>query len=207
MSVKCVGTKQNGQPCPNWAVNGATVCKVHGGMAKQVRTRAAVRHELTKWVLGDITEDPGEVLLRLVTQASRRVALYSSLLEELYAKADAGEPETTLPARVGVLIGRKYVLGAEGRPVPVEEAIRGLVELEQKERQLCADFAAKAIAAGLAERQVRVAEKMGSQIAEIIRAVVLAPQVGLSEAQRIAVLAGLRSQLGLGEQTAIESGL
>jgi hypothetical protein len=39
------------------------------------------------------------------------------------------------------------------------EAIRGLADLEAKERERCADFASKAVAAGRAERTVRVAER------------------------------------------------
>ena len=39
------------------------------------------------------------------------------------------------------------------------EAIRGLADLEAKERERCANFASKAVAAGLAERTVRIAER------------------------------------------------
>jgi hypothetical protein len=42
------------------------------------------------------------------------------------------------------------------------EAIRGLADLEAKERERCANFATKAIAAGLAERTVRIAERQVS---------------------------------------------
>jgi hypothetical protein len=44
------------------------------------------------------------------------------------------------------------------------EAIRGLADLEAKERERCANFATKAIAAGLAERTVRVAELRSSLV-------------------------------------------
>ncbi len=39
------------------------------------------------------------------------------------------------------------------------EAIRGLADLEGKERERCANFEAKAVAAGLAERTARGAER------------------------------------------------
>ena len=57
------------------------------------------------------------------------------------------------------------------------EAIRGLAELEAKERERCAGFATKAIAAGLAERQVHLAEPQGEQIAMVIRAFLSDPRL------------------------------
>ena len=50
------------------------------------------------------------------------------------------------------------------------EAIRGLADLEAKEQERCANFATKAIAAGLAERTVRVAERQGQLIVEMVQA-------------------------------------
>jgi hypothetical protein len=55
--------------------------------------------------------------------------------------------------------GRQHLRRCEERRVYVtSEAVRGLADLEAKERERCANFATKAIAAGLAERTVRVAE-------------------------------------------------
>lgn len=194
----CVGHNRKGLPCGQSAIAGGTVCiRYHGGSARQVAVKAAVRYEVSQWVAGDTTEDPGEVLLRLVTQSSRRAALYASLLEEQYERAAAGEETTTLDSRIGVLIGRKFSLNKEGRPVPVEEAIRGLVDLEMRERELCGSFATKAIAAGLAERSVRLAEKQGALIADVLRSVLTDPALGLSDAQRVAVPALIRSHLAI----------
>jgi hypothetical protein len=50
------------------------------------------------------------------------------------------------------------------------EAIRGLADLEAKERERCANFATKAIAAGLAERTVGVAERQGQLMVEMVQA-------------------------------------
>jgi hypothetical protein len=50
------------------------------------------------------------------------------------------------------------------------EAIRGLVQLEAQERDRAAGMAAKAVAAGLATRQVELAERQGQLVAEVIRA-------------------------------------
>lgn len=39
----CTATKRNGMQCTNFAINGATVCRMHGGAAPQVRRAAQVR--------------------------------------------------------------------------------------------------------------------------------------------------------------------
>jgi hypothetical protein len=40
------------------------------------------------WGLGDTKVDPGEVLLRLVTQSAARTEMYARLLEEAYDAAE-----------------------------------------------------------------------------------------------------------------------
>lgn len=40
---KCTATKQNGQPCPAWAVQGTSVCSVHGGLAPQTLQAGRLR--------------------------------------------------------------------------------------------------------------------------------------------------------------------
>ncbi|BCO99310.1 hypothetical protein MINTM018_20800 [Mycobacterium intracellulare] len=42
-SNRCNATNKRGKPCGAWAVRGTAVCKVHGGMAPQVRRKAAER--------------------------------------------------------------------------------------------------------------------------------------------------------------------
>lgn len=38
--------KRTHEPCSAWAIKGGTVCRVHGGMAKQVQAKAKVRLDL-----------------------------------------------------------------------------------------------------------------------------------------------------------------
>ena len=161
------------------------------------RAKAAVRAEVLAWGLGSVDIDPGEVLLRLVSQSSARAEHYARLLEEQYRHAAEGTTNTALPGGIRALIGHKYALDREGGKVAVEEAIRGLVVLEAEERDRCAHFAAKAVAAGLAERSVRLAEKQGALIADVLRAVLADPELGLSEQQREAVPSIARRHLAL----------
>ncbi|MEA5366088.1 hypothetical protein VA596_41630 [Amycolatopsis sp., V23-08] len=176
------------RPCINPPIKGGKVCHAHGGRAPQVKARAAVRAELAAWGLGDSKVDPGEVLLRLVSQSAARVELYGVLLAEAYDAAErlkaAHEAEQLIETAeqtdderaavqvarddlrrifntggVAALVGNTYGDAKGGGIYATGEAIRGLAKLEADERDRCANFAAKAVAAGLAERQVRLAEK------------------------------------------------
>lgn len=192
------------RPCENHAITGGTVCWTHGGRAPQVRAKAAVRAEVMKWGLGDTTVEPGEVLLRLVSQSAARAELYSQLLAEAFDAAErlqAGleaeklliedEPDRTDDDRpeapevqtaradlyrifntggVAALIGSTYADTKDGRIYATGDMIRGLTKLEADERDRCANFAAKAIAAGLAERQVRLAERQAEMVLGAIEA-------------------------------------
>lgn len=200
--VKCTGiAKSTKKRCGRDPIRGATVCIMHGGSAPQVKRKAIVRAELEDWGLGDSTVDPGEVLLRLVSQSARRAQRYSLLLEQAYDAAERlktahdaeklivddteyGDEESaeTQTARedlrkvfatggVSALIGNTYGDSKTGGIYATGEQIRGLAQLEAQERDRCANFAAKAVAAGLAERTVRLAERQGELIAQVLMAV------------------------------------
>jgi len=179
----CGRKTRAGTPCKNQAILGADVCKMHGGGSPQVRRRAAVRAEVLAWGLGDAHQDPGEVLLRLVTQSAVRVERYARELE-----AHVGESDTLRAA----LVAQAY-----GEFGPIGEYIRGLAVLEAQERDRCANFAAKAVAAGLAKRTVELAERQGQLIAELLRAVLSDPELGLTDEQRRAMPGVTRRHLAL----------
>jgi hypothetical protein len=198
ISVQCTAlSKQTGKQCKARAIAGGTVCRWHGGGAKQVKAKAAVRAELIHWGLGDTTVDPGEVLLRLVTQSAARAEMYARLLQEAFdaaerlkqaheqgasIEADGDESaDTAETARrdldrifntggVAALVGNTYGAAKDVGVYVTGEAIRGLADLEAKERERCASFASKAVAAGLAERTVRIAERQGQLMVEMVQA-------------------------------------
>jgi hypothetical protein len=214
----CRGHKDRAKtvPCRNWPRRGTDVCPVHGGNAPQVKAKAAVRAEVMSWGLGDTTVDPGEVLLRLVTQSAARCGLYASRLEEAYDAAGrlaqvtrvditvTGEGSDAERARqdldrifnhgpVAALIGHTYAATKDGDIYATGEKIRGLVELEATERDRCATFAAKAVAAGLAERAVRLAEQQGTLMATLFRGAL--DDAGLDDAARDRVEAAFMRRL------------
>jgi hypothetical protein len=195
-AVRCKAvSKSSRKQCKNWAIKGGEVCRIHGGAAPAVKAKAAVRAELLDWRVGDALDDPGEVLLRLVTQSRKRADLYAHLLQEAFDAAerlkrahDAGainvDEDNAMAdtARedldrifntggVAALVRNTYGAAKDVGVYVTGEAIRGLADLEAKERERCANFAAKAVAAGLGERMVRLAEQQGTLIAQVICAV------------------------------------
>jgi hypothetical protein len=164
---KCSKLRQRDrQPCQAPAMRGSDplACRKHIGKSLDVvRSQRAVVDEVRSWGLGDTTTDPGELLLRLVTQSSTRAEAYARELERVVAeKGDLKK----------ALTGDSWTSGGEGsEPVKTGEYIRALTQLEANERDRAANFATKAIAAGLAERQVRLAERQGELIASVIKAV------------------------------------
>jgi hypothetical protein len=182
--------------CKKYAIKGGTVCNMHGGTVARTRIKAAIRYEIESWKLGDSVDDPGTVLLRLITQSRRRADLYASLLEEAFAGTGTSTADPggiLLPKGVAALIGHKYTLNKDGERIPVEETVRGLVILEAEERDRCAGFCIKAIAAGLAERVVRLQEREATLAHEALLAGLDA--AGITGQTRMQVLAGTASHL------------
>lgn len=220
---KCRGKNKSGKPCGQYARKGGTVCGSHGGKAPQVAAKAAVRAELEAWGLGDTNVDPGDVLLKLVSQSAARAERYARLLEAAYDAAerlktahdaeglietDEGEEEPAALQRarddlrrifntggISALIGHTYGDAKGGGIYATGEQIRGLADLEAKERDRCANFAAKAVAAGLAKRQVELAERQGALMMELITAVF--DELNLTDEQREAAPDALDRHLRL----------
>lgn len=106
----------------------------------------------------------------------------AALMAELDCQADEDEgrgPPAVDAARsmlaqvlatggVAALVGRTRAGDGSGGTVETGEQIRALAALEQSERKLAADLAAKAVAAGIAERQVRLAERAADLMVAIV---------------------------------------
>jgi hypothetical protein len=162
-----------------------------------------------EWSIGEVVDDPGETLLRLVMQSRKRADLYALLLQEAFEAAERlkhardGDAQIDAPgdeladtaetARrdldrifntggVAALVGNTYGSAKDVGVYVTGEAIRGLADLEAKERERCANFASKAVAPGLNERMVRLAERQGELLAQVIRGVL--DELGQSAEQK-----------------------
>lgn len=167
----CTGkSKRTMQLCNAPAVKGTEKCPSHAGKSlAKAKAEGAVRAEVMAWGLGDATVDPGEVLLRLVTQSAARAEMYANTIAELVIDKHAGDLNKALT-------GDSYTATEDGESRKTGEYIRAMARLEAEERDRCAAMATKAIAAGLAERQVRIAERQAAQVLIVMRA--LAARLG-----------------------------
>jgi hypothetical protein len=180
-----------GKLCSAMAIEGTAACTRHAGVKKKIhKARGAIVVELRQWGLDGREDlaDPGHTLLKLVTQSAARVEMYSRFLAEAVDAAERLAAAGTVPqsdlleaetARldlervfnagpVAALIGHTYAGTQTSGVIATGEKIRGLAELEAQERDRCANFAAKAVAAGLAERMVRASEQMAAMVAQAL---------------------------------------
>ncbi len=156
------GDGVRGQPCrkpAGWGTdhNGIGRCKLHGGLgpgARQQAERIAVerRARVALQRLGQsIDIEPAEALLNLVGQAAANVA---------YLADEVGG----LPSLTAV----PHVTTRTGDVIEGEEYVRALVRLYNEERDRLARTAKAALGAGIAERQVRLAESQGRDLARVV---------------------------------------
>jgi hypothetical protein len=174
------------------AIPGGTACRYHGGGAQDVKGQGGRRSSgAPRMGPRDATVDPGEVLLRLVTQSAARAERYAMLVEEAYEAAerlkrsfDAGVleidegKEMAETARgdldrifntggVAALVGNAYEpRRTSGFTSPAKRS-EALLLLKRRSGSDARTFASKAVAAGLVERTVRVAERQGQLLVEM----------------------------------------
>ena len=175
VSKRCIAMTQMGRGprCSKPAITGSTVCRTHGGGTPAVQRKAIVRRELENWGLNGIEEtvDPGQTLLRLLTQSYHRANFYGEILRQSWevAAQNGNQSEFDMPNGVRGLIDRKYIQGENGS-IYVGDAIKAIVVLEKEERDRCASLSLKALAAGLAERQVKLLEMEASLVVGAVKA-------------------------------------
>jgi hypothetical protein len=163
----CTARKTNGDPCPNYAMHGGTVCKSHGGRARQVKAAAAARLAERKALLilsrAGIAPvgDPVEALLMIASEA---LALKDKI-GELIPKLD----ELRYQARSG-------------------EHIRGEILLYERAMDRAQKFLLDLAKLDLEGRQVAISERQAALLAQVTRAALADPELGLpAEQQEVAL--------------------
>jgi hypothetical protein len=160
--VKCGKHRTDGQPCGAQAVDGTDACIRHAGRpTAEHKARGAIVTEVRRWNVGDVAEDPGTLLLRLMTVSEWNRQAYEAEIDRILTATDLHLSDA--------LVAETLVLDKEGHTHVVGEYIRGIVTLEAQERDRAANLAVKALAAGIAERQVRIAEQQGVLVARVLR--------------------------------------
>lgn len=176
---QCTQIKKNGNQCRRPALKGLTKCQVHGGPLQKYNREKREQKEKIRAILGVPLEvDPAQALLGQVHEAAGNVALYRSLIESL---------EPTPIQQIG--LGEDGFLkfhqqGIYGWDHLGDGATHILVKMYDAERERLTKFAKMAIDAGIAERQVRLAERQGEMIAKLIGAIIDDERLALSDTKR-----------------------
>lgn len=152
-AVRCVArSKTTGDQCGKLVTPPATVCFIHGGRAGQVKAAVERRRQ------------EGEAAAAVVTFGlPREIDPQTALLEEVHRTAGH-------VAYLGQVVAE--LEHAELKQLDMSEKFEKpavWVEMYQAERKHLTKVAATCISAGIAERQVRIAETMGQQLAGTIR--------------------------------------
>lgn len=179
MQATCHGTTRAGEPCKNPPITGGTVCRMHGGSAPAVKAKAAERtqQDAARRVLMALGEpepiDPARALLDLIAWKYGEVRW---LRDKVQTVKDEVLVWGATEHREGV--------GPEGPISVTSERAQPNVWwslLRQAEDQL-SEYASKALRAGVAERQIRLAEGQGAAIAGAVNMIL--DRLQLTAAQR-----------------------
>lgn len=177
-------SRQRGD-CHQAAVSGTDVCVNHGGQSLEVlKAKGEANKAMTAFAAYGIpTIDPGHAVLSMLQMAWLRLHLYAGLLEaqldaqggtadDVPVDLDDVDPEQGDGPSTGGLIGHTYApaKGGDGRVV-TGEAPRALVVLESAERDRIVRYAKTAHDMGIAERDIRLAERQSELLATVLQGV------------------------------------
>lgn len=218
---KCQGTVKSGprkgEPCDRWAIKGGTVCPVHGGSAGQVKRAAARNLTLARAQrmveLAGVDMDPIAHLLDCLHRAAALVNVWGIMVAAL---DDVGQEEADADGR---LRGELRYAGApedsyDELAVSTNERLLGfnyrgeatihpfVAEYNQAlERR--AKFAKMCVDAGVSERQIQLAERLGEQLSALFERTMAAIE-GLSEEQRLMAARAYAREIAALERPAID---
>lgn len=163
---RCIGHRTDGAPCKAYAMQGGTVCRVHGGTAQQVRQRAAARAAEEKAERAVVTYglpreiDPAAALLEEVHRTAGHVAWLAAKIREL-DDDDLTWGVTQETEKTATLVPGTDTKSAARPSV--------WLELYHRERKHLVRVSKAAMDAGISERLVRLAEQQGTMLVDVIR--------------------------------------
>jgi len=170
------------EPCHCYPINGTTSCRMHG-RGSQVKAAAARKVKMAKAELvvdtyGLPRDVPADVaLIEEIARTNGHVHWLGGIVARL--QQDDLTWGTT---------SHEQGVGAEG---PIDKTthtanVNTWLSLYQAERTHLVKVCKEAIHAGIAEREVRLAEQQGQMVAQLLRSVFADPELGLTPVQALA---------------------
>ena len=165
---KCSRRRTNGEPCTKWPMKGQKVCATHGGSSPQAKAAAERRIQAAQAEAAVVTFG-----------LPREIDPRDALLEEVYRTAGAVDwlhQQIRALAPDDVIWGKAEEVNKQGGEFPGldvthKAAVNIWVDLWQRERKHLMDVCKVAIAAGIEERKVRLAEQQGALLAGVIKSI------------------------------------
>lgn len=183
---RCQAHKKNeprlGKQCDKRPMRGQRVCESHGGAAGKTRGEAAVELAKAKRVANTyglpVDIGPHEALLEEIARTNGHVQFLVGVIRSLSPNTLVfGVSGTTAEQKKGVDAGK--VTAWESLSVSESAAVNVWLALYHQERKHLVDVCKAAIGCGIEERRVRVAEQTGVLLAEIVRAIIRDPELGI----------------------------
>jgi hypothetical protein len=186
--MRCAAKRRNGQQCGAYAVKGATVCRMHGGSAPQVRAaamnrsaRAQAHLEAERMVArSGVDVDPIEHLLDSLHLAATLVSVWGQMVARLDSRgADQTWERDGIRGELGyerdpdigdgLSVRSKdalLALNSKGQAAVHPYVVEYHAAIERRGRlaKLCID-------AGVAQRQIEIVESQAKLIAQVLRGV------------------------------------
>jgi hypothetical protein len=163
-------SKRSGQRCKRGVTPGLDKCYIHAGRSRA--DQQVIRATATYGLPRDVT--PGAALLEEVKISAGHVEWLRGRVAEL-------EPDALT---WGIAeISRKEATEFAGTDVTERAALNTWLDAYHRERRYLLDVCKAALAAGVEERLVRVAEAYGTQLAGAIAGIL--SRLGLTDEQRV----------------------
>lgn len=165
--MQCTAKRRDGKPCGNHAVQGAKVCRMHGASSPQAKAKAAQRvaeqkaAKSMRLFASPVEVDPGQALLDLVHWTAGEVEYWR---EQVRALADEDPNALTWGVVREKVGGEDYGTTLEAKPNVAYTMLYAAQDRLEK-------YATAALRAGVAERQIKLAEKHGHLLAQVIRGI------------------------------------
>lgn len=156
--ARCKAHSRSGNQCRNPPMDGQQVCRMHGGSSP--RALAAAERRIAQHAAEEAVATYG---------LPRTIDPHTALLEELHRTAGH---VAWLNLRIQALDDHDLYGPVGGGKESIPAVVPHIwVKLYQDERKHFADVAKSCVAAGIAERQVQIAERQGQLLAQVIQGV------------------------------------